>query len=122
MSTSTDAPRIEAVREALRNVLDPELALNVVDLGMITDIAIDDDTTTVSMVLTTVSCPFWELFTGQVQDALREVPGIGQVRVLCDTSQQWTPDRMADEARWELEIAGLLPTMTWLTAARGRAA
>ena len=122
MTDTAQTTQIEAVRLALRNVLDPELALNVIDLGMITDITIDGDTTTVSMILTTVSCPFWELFTGQVQDALREVPGVDQVQVRCDTSQRWTPDRMAEEARWELEVVGLLPTMTWLTAARERAA
>jgi metal-sulfur cluster biosynthetic enzyme len=114
--TSTGNDRSEAVREALREVMDPELALNIVDLGMVTDIRCEDGRTTVSMVLTTMTCPFWELFTAQVQDALRDVPHVGEVAVRHDPRRRWTPELMADEARWELEIAGLLPTSTWLAA------
>jgi metal-sulfur cluster biosynthetic enzyme len=112
-----DTHKVNAIRQALRNVIDPELGINVVDLGMIQGIEHDGDSTTVSMVLTTMTCPFWELFVDQVRTALRDVPGVGDLHVRYDPSKRWTPEMLADEARWELEIAGLLPTTTWLTSA-----
>jgi metal-sulfur cluster biosynthetic enzyme len=114
--TTTNTDQIEAIRDALRHVIDPELAINVVDLGMITEIECDGDTTLVSMVLTTMTCPFWELFIGMVKDALRDVPGVGTVVVRHDPRRYWSPDLLCEEARWELEIAGLLPTTSWLSA------
>lgn len=115
--SATDTDQIARIRKALHDVIDPELAINVVDLGMITDVRVEDETTFVSMILTTMSCPFWELFSGQVKDALHDVPGVREVVVRLDPTRRWKPDLMSDEARWELEIAGLLPTTTWLSAA-----
>lgn len=115
--TTTD--RIETIRAALREVIDPELGLNVVDLGMIRGIEHDGQSTTVWMILTTMSCPFWDLFVDQVRTALEEVPELGELRVRYDPRGRWTPELMTDEARWELEIAGLLPTVTWLSSMSG---
>lgn len=109
--------QLDAIRTALREVIDPELGINVVDLGMIREIQHDGESTTVSMVLTTMACPFWELFVDQVRTALADVSGVGQVHVRYDPRQTWKPEMLSDEARWELEIAGLLPTNTWLTGA-----
>jgi metal-sulfur cluster biosynthetic enzyme len=112
----TPTDKIEMIRTALRGVIDPELGINVVDLGMIRDIEHDGQTTTVWMILTTVSCPFWDLFVDQVRTALEDVADVGTLHVRYDPRERWTPELMADEARWELEIAGLLPTVTWLTS------
>lgn len=117
MTATTNTDQIETIREALRAVIDPELAINVVDLGMITEIQCDGETTLISMVLTTMTCPFWELFIGMVKDALRDVPGVGEVVVRHDPGRYWKPEMCTDEARWELEVAGLLPTTSWLSAA-----
>jgi metal-sulfur cluster biosynthetic enzyme len=111
----TQTDMVEAIRTALREVIDPELGLNVVDLGMIREIQHDGQSTTVGMVLTTMTCPFWELFVDQVRTALEDVPGVGELEVRYDPRHRWTPEMLTDEARWELEIAGLLPTHTWLT-------
>lgn len=108
---------VEVIRLRLRDVIDPELMLNVVDLGMIRGIEHDGESTTISMVLTTMTCPFWELFVDQVRTALEDVPGVGELRVIYDPRERWTPAMLTDEARWELEIAGLLPTNTWLAGA-----
>jgi metal-sulfur cluster biosynthetic enzyme len=113
---------LDAIRAALRDVIDPELGINVVDLGMIREIVHDGESTTVSMVLTTMTCPFWELFVDQVHTALSDVPGVGDLQVRYDRREPWTPELLSDEARWELEIAGLLPTSTWLTGAGSKSA
>lgn len=110
--------QVNAIQTALRKVIDPELGINVVDLGMIREIQHDGESTTVSMVLTTMTCPFWELFVDQVRTALSDVPCVGEVHVRYDARQTWTLEMLSDEARWELEIAGLLPTNTWITGAR----
>jgi metal-sulfur cluster biosynthetic enzyme len=112
--------QLETIRTALRDVIDPELGINVVDLGMIRKIEHDGASTTVYMVLTTMTCPFWELFVDQVGTALEGVRGVGELQVKYDPRHRWTPDMLSNEARWELEIAGLLPTNTWLTGDRAR--
>jgi metal-sulfur cluster biosynthetic enzyme len=106
---------VETIRTALREVIDPELGINVVDLGMIREIQHDGESTNVYMVLTTMTCPFWELFVDQVRTALEDVPGVGKLDVRFDPRHRWTEAMLSDEARWELEIAGFLPGNTWLT-------
>jgi metal-sulfur cluster biosynthetic enzyme len=105
---------IEIVREALREVIDPELGINVVDLGMVRDIQVESGRTVVCMVLTTMTCPFWDLFVDQVKTALSEVDGLGELDVRFDPRQRWTPEMLSESARWELEIQGLLPMTSWL--------
>ena len=110
-----DMPDVEPVRTALQEVIDPELGINVVELGMVRRIERAGDKATVSMVLTSISCPFWDLFVDQIQTAvIGVVDGVKEVAVKYDGRVPWTPDLLADEARWELEIQGLLPTTTWL--------
>lgn len=102
-------PTEASVRDALTEVLDPELGLNVVDLGMVGPIAVDDNDVVVSMRLTSMSCPFWELFVEQVEAAVGAVAGVEEVRVIFDRSEPWSPDLMTDDARRELEQVGLMP-------------
>lgn len=105
---------IPAIERALQNVIDPELGLNIVELGMVREIESDRDKTVVYMVLTTMTCPFWGLFVDQIGTALEDVDDVGELDVRFDPRQPWTPELMTDEARHELEIMGLLPTTTWL--------
>jgi metal-sulfur cluster biosynthetic enzyme len=105
---------VEVVREALREVIDPELGINVVDLGMIRDIQLEGDKTVVSMVLTTMTCPFWDLFVDQVKTALSDVDGVRELDVRFDPRHRWSPELLSESARWELEIQGLLPMTSWL--------
>jgi metal-sulfur cluster biosynthetic enzyme len=109
-----DMPDLEPVRTALHDVIDPELGINVVELGMVRRIERAGNKATVSMVLTSMSCPFWDLFVDQVQTAVIGVDGVKEVEVKYDPSLRWSPDLLSDSARWELEIQGLLPTTTWL--------
>lgn len=105
---------IAAIERALHDVIDPELGLNVMELGMVREIDSDGGKTTVHMVLTTMTCPFWGLFVDQVETALEDVDGVGELDVRFDPREPWTPELMTDDARHELEIMGLLPTTTWL--------
>lgn len=106
--TKPPAPTEANVRDALREVLDPELAINVVELGMVGPIAVHDESVVVHMRLTSMSCPFWELFVEQVKAAVGSL-GVGDVRVMFDRSEPWSPELMTDDARRELERVGLMP-------------
>jgi metal-sulfur cluster biosynthetic enzyme len=102
-------PSEPAIRAALRDVIDPELGLDVVSLGMVGDIGIDGEAVTVDLRLTSMSCPFWSLFVDQVEAALLEVKRVERVDVRFDRKHAWTPERMTEEARRELVSVGLLP-------------
>ena len=107
--TQIARPTESSLRDALRDVIDPELGINVVELGMVGPITVDDDSVVVHMRLTSMSCPFWELFVEQVKAAVGAVDGTGDVRVLFDRSEPWSPALMTDGARRELERVGLMP-------------
>lgn len=97
------------VMEAMRHVIDPELGIDVVELGMVGAIEIDGDGVLVNMRLTSMSCPFWELFVEQVRGAVGDIEGVRDVRVQFDRHEPWTPELMSDAARQELEATGLFP-------------
>ena len=97
------------VMEVLRDVIDPELAINVVELGMVGEIEVDDGAVLVNMRLTSMSCPFWDLFVEQVRGAVGSVEGVRDVTVRFDRRQPWSPDMMSAAARAELEAIGLMP-------------
>lgn len=94
---------------ALRQVIDPELGVDAVALGMVGDVEIDGGSVLVNLRLTSMSCPFWDLFVDQIEGAVGEVEGVERVEVRFDRSRAWSPERMSEEARRELEAVGLLP-------------
>lgn len=100
---------VEQVERALEQVIDPELAINVVELGMVQDVRVVGDRVGVSLSLTSMSCPFWDLFVEQVRDAVGDVEGVAEVDVHFDRGRPWSPDLMSDAARKELEAVGLMP-------------
>jgi metal-sulfur cluster biosynthetic enzyme len=102
-------PSEAQIHAALRDVIDPELGLDVVSLGMVGDVGLDGGAVSVDLRLTTMSCPFWDLFVDQVRAAVLEVEGVEHVDVRFDRRRPWSPERMTDEARRELESFGLLP-------------
>jgi metal-sulfur cluster biosynthetic enzyme len=97
------------VLDAMRDVIDPELAINVVELGMVGEIEVDEGRVLVPMRLTSMSCPFWDLFVDQVQAAVGNVDGVREVAVRFDRHHPWTPDLMSAAARAHLEAVGLMP-------------
>ena len=80
----------QEVLEALRPVVDAEIGMSVVDMGMIREIAIEGDTVEVKMVLTAPFCPLAGMITEQVRQAAAKVPGVGQATVVL-LDEPWSP-------------------------------
>jgi metal-sulfur cluster biosynthetic enzyme len=96
----TTAPDDEAVREALRQVEDPEAGMNIVDLGLVYLIEAAPGTVRIDMTMTTAACPMTEMIVGEARAAVvASVPGgtIVDVRLVWDPP--WTPDKMTGVAR-----------------------
>jgi metal-sulfur cluster biosynthetic enzyme len=85
----------ERVTEALRGVLDPELGMSVVDLGLIYDVRIEGEAVFISMTLTAQGCPLHEAMTEWVKQAVAQIPGVDAVDVALTFDPPWTPDRIA---------------------------
>jgi len=101
---SGDTPR-EQIVSALRAVYDPEIPVNIYDLGLIYSIDIRDDRhVQVRMTLTAPACPVAGSMPGAVERAVRRVPGIESVEVELVWDPPWTQERMSDEARLELGL------------------
>jgi|LakMenEpi03Aug12_release.lakeMendotaPanAssembly.Ray.scaffolds.fasta_scaffold01116_28 metal-sulfur cluster biosynthetic enzyme/nitrite reductase/ring-hydroxylating ferredoxin subunit len=99
----------DKVREALKNVIDPELFVNIVDLGLIylVDLALGDDGKTnvkVEMTMTSPMCPAGPQLVGGSKRAIEELPGVGQVEIKVVMDPPWSPDKMTEEARDQLGI------------------
>ncbi|MFN2309211.1 MAG: SUF system Fe-S cluster assembly protein [Gammaproteobacteria bacterium] len=91
------------VISALRAVYDPEIPVNIYDLGLIYTLDIrDDHSVQIGMTLTAPACPVAGSMPGAVERAVRRVPGIEAVTVELVWDPPWTPERMSDEARLDL--------------------
>jgi metal-sulfur cluster biosynthetic enzyme len=92
--------REAAVIDALRGVIDPEIGLDVVSLGLVYGVTFDaDGDATVRMTMTTPACPLGEVIAEDAVNAARAVDGVGEVRVELVWDPPWTPDRMSPEAQ-----------------------
>ena len=88
---------------ALRQVYDPEIPVNIYDLGLIYDIQADaDGQVFIKMTLTAPNCPIADDVVAQVRDAVADVPGVKDVQVDLVFEPEWTTDRMSEEAKLEL--------------------
>ncbi|HLT47958.1 MAG TPA: metal-sulfur cluster assembly factor [Rubricoccaceae bacterium] len=89
------------VAEALRAVIDPELGVNVVDLGLVYDVRVDGGEVEVDLTMTTPACPLSSYITQQIEVALRPLPGLEGVHVMLVWSPRWSPAMMAEALRPE---------------------
>ena len=88
---------------ALREIFDPEIPVNIYDLGLIYGVEVDDNAdATVTMTLTTPHCPVAETMPGEVEMRVMSVPGIRDAEVVLVWEPAWGPHKMSDEARLEL--------------------
>jgi metal-sulfur cluster biosynthetic enzyme len=94
---------VEHLRELLKEVYDPELGVNIVDLGLIYDIRDEPDKIYVRMTLTTPGCPMHDTIVGGVKWALREQKENSEVEVEVVWEPKWSPDQMSDGAKEELD-------------------
>jgi FeS assembly SUF system protein len=100
-----DPALLEPVLEALRGVHDPEIPVNIVELGLIYELlAKEGGVVYVEMTLTTPACPVAQSMPGEVEAAVRTVPGVNDVRVKLVWSPPWDRDRMSEEAKLELGL------------------
>ena len=97
-------PEQEAIVDALRTVMDPELNVNVVDLGLVYTIQSREDEVDVEMTLTTPACPAGPEILRNAVAALERLDGVSKANVKLVMSPPWSPDRMSDAARDELGI------------------
>lgn len=90
--------------DALKQVVDPELMINIVDLGLVYDIAQEESTVKVQMTLTSPACPAGPQIIHQAKAALEQLDGVEQATIQLVMTPPWTPARMTDEARDHLGI------------------
>lgn len=89
----------ERVLDALKNVYDPELGINIVDLGLVYDVAITGDDVHVEYALTTMGCPIGPLIEQQMQAILTQLPGVRSVDAEMVLRPPWSPEMMSEEAK-----------------------
>ena len=113
--TAPEAPAyksalLEDVEEAMRDVVDPELGINVVDLGLVYDIRVEpDNTATIDMTLTSAACPLTDVIEDQARQALTGGPGPGlvdDIRINWVWMPPWGPDKITDDGREQLRALG----------------
>ena len=92
----------EEVLEILRTVEDPELGMDVVDLGLVYEVEVEDSKAKVLYSLTSMGCPAGPLIAGDMDGAIRQVEGIEDVELELTFDPPWTPDRMSDDAKFIL--------------------
>jgi metal-sulfur cluster biosynthetic enzyme len=94
-----------SVTEALKNVFDPELGINIVDLGLVYEVKVDEQGgVDIEYTLTTMGCPIGPLIEDQMRGFLAAVPGVGEVRPEMVLRPAWTPEMMSEEAKAALGI------------------
>jgi len=104
-AVDADSPLDDRIVDALRQVYDPEIPVNIYDLGLIYDVRVEDDgTVEVDMTLTAPGCPVAQTFPGTVEDAVRQVEGVTEAHVELVWEPPWTSERISDEAKLALGI------------------
>ncbi len=105
MTIEGGRPSEEQVLDALRNVYDPELGINIVDLGLVYEVRVDPDgSVDIEYTLTTMGCPIGPLIEDQMRALLANVEGAGEVRPEMVLRPAWSPEMMSDEAKAALGI------------------
>jgi metal-sulfur cluster biosynthetic enzyme len=94
----------QLVREALKEVYDPELQYSVVDLGLIYDVQVNDGNVHVLMTLTSPGCPVAPMIIDQIQESVGVIPGAKDVDVEITFDPPWGPESMSEDARADLGL------------------
>ena len=107
-AASTDLPSVDDLEEAMRDVVDPELGINVVDLGLLYGIDVHSDdagpVVTLDMTLTSAACPLTDVIEDQTRSALG--PFTDDVRINWVWMPPWGPDKITDDGREQLRALG----------------
>lgn len=103
-NTQTESVDREAVIAALKQVYDPEIPVDVYELGLIYDIKIDGTKVSITMTLTAPNCPIADEVVEQVRNGVFAVRAVSDVDVQLVFEPEWTPERMSEEARLMLNM------------------
>jgi metal-sulfur cluster biosynthetic enzyme len=90
---------VQVLADALRGVIDPELGYNIVDIGLVYEIELEDGRARILLTTTTPGCPATDYIRQAVKDCAAAVPGIVSVEIAMTWLPPWSPDRMSDEAK-----------------------
>ena len=93
---------VEDVTDALRDVIDPELGLDFVELGLIYDVEVEGPTVRVTYTLTSPGCPIGPQVSEQIEEFVGELDGVEEVQPVMTFSPPWTPERMSEDAKFAL--------------------
>jgi metal-sulfur cluster biosynthetic enzyme len=94
---------VQEVTDALRDVIDPELGLDFVELGLIYDVEVQDDgIVRITYTLTSPGCPIGPQVSEQIEEFVGELDGVNQVEPTMTFSPPWTPERMSEDAKFAL--------------------
>ena len=101
----TNKASLADVTEAMKDVIDPELGINVVDLGLIYDVAIDDENIAIlDMTLTSAACPLQDVIEDQTRSVLQDL--VNDVRINWVWMPPWGPNKITDDGREQLRAIG----------------
>ncbi|HEY2723980.1 MAG TPA: metal-sulfur cluster assembly factor [Pseudonocardiaceae bacterium] len=104
---SGELAAVDDVEEAMRDVVDPELGINVVDLGLVYDIRVDEgNVATLDMTLTSAACPLTDVIEDQTRSALTGDGLVDDVRINWVWMPPWGPDKITDDGREQLRALG----------------
>jgi metal-sulfur cluster biosynthetic enzyme len=92
-------PTEDQVRLALRKVKDPELNINIMDLGLVYDVLVEDATVVINMTLTSPGCPVGPMITADVEQTLRGMPGVADTVINLVWDPYWSPERIEPRVR-----------------------
>jgi metal-sulfur cluster biosynthetic enzyme len=95
-------PTRDDVVEALRQVEDPELGMDIVELGLFYDAEVDGSSVRVTHTLTSLGCPVGPMIQEDIGRVVREIPGVEDVEVELTWDPPWSPERMSDDAKFIL--------------------
>jgi metal-sulfur cluster biosynthetic enzyme len=98
----TTSPDKDQIVEALENVIDPELGLDFVSLGLVYDIEVEGSDVHVTFTLTSPGCPIGPQVSEQIQEFVAELDGVERVFPKMTFSPPWSPDRMSEDAKFAL--------------------
>ena len=93
---------VEEVTDVLRDVIDPELGLDFVELGLIYEVEVQDGTVSVTYTLTSPGCPIGPQVSEQIEEFVSELDGVTDVQPTMTFSPPWTPDLMSEDAKFAL--------------------
>ncbi|MBI4127586.1 MAG: DUF59 domain-containing protein [Parcubacteria group bacterium] len=98
------SPTKESILAALKEVIDPELGINIVDLGLVYDVKIEKGNVVLTMTLTSPGCPLAAIYPELVEGAIARVEGVKKIKINLVWEPRWEPARMSEAARQQLNF------------------